>query len=51
MARPLADHIIDMVNTVRVLGPSPLKTQVKKHHAEAQGGKKESGVRSNLTGK
>ena len=25
MARPLADYIIDMVNTVRALGPSPLK--------------------------
>lgn len=24
MARPLADHIIDMVDTVRRLGPSPL---------------------------
>jgi coenzyme F420-reducing hydrogenase delta subunit len=23
-ARPLADHIIDMVQTVRKLGPSPL---------------------------
>jgi coenzyme F420-reducing hydrogenase delta subunit len=25
MARPLADHITDMVETVRKLGPSPLK--------------------------
>jgi F420-non-reducing hydrogenase iron-sulfur subunit len=25
MARPLADHIIDMVETVRKLGPSPIK--------------------------
>jgi coenzyme F420-reducing hydrogenase delta subunit len=25
MARPLADHIIDMVETIRRLGPSPLK--------------------------
>jgi len=25
MARPLADTIIDMVETVRKLGPSPLK--------------------------
>ena len=25
MARPLADHIIDMVETVRKLGPSPLR--------------------------
>jgi F420-non-reducing hydrogenase iron-sulfur subunit len=25
MARPLADHIIDMVETVRKLGPNPLR--------------------------
>ena len=28
MARPLADIIIDMVETVRELGPSPLKKQL-----------------------
>jgi hypothetical protein len=27
MARPLADHIIDMVETVRKLGPSSLRLQ------------------------
>jgi coenzyme F420-reducing hydrogenase delta subunit len=34
MARPLADTIIDMVETVRKLGPSPLKNTV--HHSIAQ---------------
>jgi len=28
MARPLADHIIDMVQTVRKLGPSPIAADV-----------------------
>jgi coenzyme F420-reducing hydrogenase delta subunit len=29
MARPLADSITDMVETVRKLGPSPMKSQAK----------------------
>lgn len=34
MARPLADLILDMVETVRKLGPSPLGKNSRKHRLE-----------------
>lgn len=34
MARPLADHIIDMVETVRQLGPSPLRKKITSNQSE-----------------
>lgn len=34
MARPLADLILDMVETVRKLGPSPLGRNSRKHRLE-----------------
>jgi F420-non-reducing hydrogenase iron-sulfur subunit len=34
MARPLAKHIIDMVETVRRLGPSPLRKNEEENHGQ-----------------
>ena len=34
MARPLAEHIIDMVETVRQLGPSPLRKKMTLNESE-----------------
>jgi F420-non-reducing hydrogenase iron-sulfur subunit len=34
MARPLAEHIIDMVETVRRLGPSPLRNKITFNQSE-----------------
>jgi hypothetical protein len=32
MARPLADHIVDMVETVRRLGPNPVQAAIYKSY-------------------
>lgn len=36
MARPLSDVIIDMVDTVRKLGPNPLQTKITSENTEKQ---------------
>jgi len=34
MARPLADHITDMVETIRQLGPSPIRKNITANQSE-----------------